>query len=81
MGQVKRQHLSTALGGPYLSLAIISREIKQFISVYRNLSEHREGFVLPAGVPIITVPNLCQSDRHFLAFSDTARNERLRKSN
>ena len=28
-----------------------------------------------------TVPNLCQPDRHFLAFSDTTRNERLRKSN
>jgi len=28
-----------------------------------------------------TVPNLCQSDRHFLAFSDTTRNERHRKSN
>jgi len=24
---------------------------------------------------------LCQSDRHFLAFSDTTRNERHRKSN
>jgi len=29
----------------------------------------------------ITVPNLCQSDRHFLVFSGTTRNERLRKSN
>jgi len=28
-----------------------------------------------------TVPNLCQSDRHFLAFSDTTRNERHRKYN
>ena len=28
-----------------------------------------------------TVPNLCQSDRHFLVFSDTTRNERRRKSN
>ena len=27
-----------------------------------------------------TVPNLCQSDSHFLAFSGTTRNERLRKS-
>jgi len=28
-----------------------------------------------------TVSDLCQSDRHFLAFSDTTRNERLHKSN
>jgi len=28
-----------------------------------------------------TVPNLCQSDRHFLAFSDTTRNERRCNSN
>jgi len=28
-----------------------------------------------------TVSALCQSDRHFLAFSDTIRNERHRKSN
>jgi len=28
-----------------------------------------------------TVPNLCQSDRRFLAFSGTTRNERHRKSN
>jgi len=28
-----------------------------------------------------TVSDLCQSDRHFLAFSDTTRNERHRKSN
>jgi hypothetical protein len=28
-----------------------------------------------------TVSVLCQSDRHFLAFSDTTRNERHRKSN
>jgi len=28
-----------------------------------------------------TVPNLCQPDRHFLAFSDTTRNERHRKYN
>ena len=28
-----------------------------------------------------TVPNLCQSDRHFLAFSDTTRKERHRKYN
>jgi len=27
-----------------------------------------------------TVSDLCQSDRHFLAFSDTTRNERHRKS-
>ena len=27
------------------------------------------------------MPNLCQSDRHFLAFSDTTRNERHHKSN
>ena len=29
----------------------------------------------------ITVSVLCQSDRHFLAFSDTTRNERHHKSN
>jgi len=28
-----------------------------------------------------TVSDLCQPDRHFLAFSDTTRNERHRKSN
>ena len=28
-----------------------------------------------------TVSDLCQSDRHFLAFSDTTRNERHRKYN
>ena len=28
-----------------------------------------------------TVSVLCQSDRHFLAFSDTTRNERHRKYN
>jgi len=27
---------------------------------------------------LTTVPILCQSDRHYLAFSDTTRNERYR---
>jgi len=30
---------------------------------------------------LTTAPILCQSDRHFLAFSDTARNERHHKFN
>jgi len=43
------------------------------------------GLLLGGGVRAISIKNtvsvLCQSDRHFLAFSDTTRNERLRKSN
>jgi len=44
----QRQQLSTALvGGQYISIAKISRDIKGFFSVYRNLGVKREGFMFP----------------------------------